>query len=63
VSPQIARNGHETRKRALVWQWAKTFLHPLARVAALEEHDIQLGGEPPSEPAEAGAPGKKEEKL
>jgi hypothetical protein len=27
----------------------------------LEEHDIQLGGEPSSEPAEAGTPGKKEE--
>jgi len=29
----------------------------------MEENDVQLGGEPPSEPAEAGAPGKKEEEL
>src|SRR5258706_9766846 len=58
-------------ERARVRQGAKTCLHPLARVAAhfmskirpMEEHDGQLGGEPPSEIAEAGAHGKKEEEL
>ncbi len=29
----------------------------------MEGHDVPLGGEPPSEPSEAGAPGKKEEEL